>query len=67
MMTALEKLGKQISVKIADCNEEQLQNIRDFGCRMLILANGVGDENNNGNLRVQDTSGRLKRMTPTEL
>ena len=44
---------------------EQLENLRDYGCRILILANGVYEEN--GNLCLHEGSGELRRIAPYQL
>ena len=59
---ALQKMGKQLNIKFENCNMEQLENLRDYGCRILVLANGVYEEN--GNLCLHECNGELKRIAP---
>lgn len=61
----LDKLGKRFNVKFEVLNEEQLNYIRDYGCRILEICSSLYD--NDGCLCIEGSNGELIRLNKDQL
>lgn len=61
----LDKLGKRLNVKFEILNEEQLNYLRDYGCRILEICSSI--HSNDGRLCIEGKNGELIRLDSDQL
>ena len=64
-ITPLYELGKDLNIKYEILNMKQLENLREYGCKILVLSSCIHDYGNE--LCVEESNGTINKFTSDQL
>ena len=59
------QIGKDIKLQYDTLNRQNLENLRDYGCRILVISSSKHDDA--GNICLEGNNGEIEKMTVREL
>ena len=59
------ELGKDIKIKMEVLTRQKLMNVRDNGCRILVISSNIDDYD--GKLCIENQQGEVERISPKDL